>query len=123
HLRRDVRGAQRPGGGVAPELVGDQREIDESETAQRSSAVVLVDEQAGPAEFGPGTPVVGCEAVRIVAEAADPVRRHPLREEPCRGVAEELLIRTRIQQHACPFTPSSEHNALNTENTILIGYE
>ena len=64
----DVGRDQRSGRGVATELVGDEREVDEAVAADAAAAVGLGHEQRRPAELGAAAPVLGLEADRVVAQ-------------------------------------------------------
>ena len=68
--------------------------------ADAAAAVLLVDEQRRPAELGAPAPVLGVEAGRVVAEAAQLADGHLVVEEPRGRLAEELLVRAQLEQHS-----------------------
>ena len=93
-----VGGYQRARRGMATELVGDQGEVDEPVAADRSAAVLLTDQQGGPSQLRPASPVLRVEPDRIVAQPPDLGHRRPIGEELGRGVAQELLVGGEVQQ-------------------------
>ena len=95
----DICGQQWARRGMASELMGHQRQIGEPGPTDGSTTALLIDQQAGPAQFGTLAPVVLRISDGIVTETTEFGHRHLRRQEPVRGVPEELLIVGQLQQH------------------------
>ena len=94
-----VGGDERPRCGAATELVGHQREVDQSLPTDRSPAAVLADQQGRPSQLGATPPVLPVETVRMVAQPAQLLNGDQLPEEPGRGGGKQLLVGFEGQQH------------------------
>ena len=94
----DVGGCQGARCGMAAELVGDQREVDQPVATDRSATVLLADQQGRPSQFGAAPPVRCLESGGVVAEPPDLGHRCLVGEELGGGVAEELLVGRQVQQ-------------------------
>ena len=95
HVGRD----ERSGSSVAAEFVGEKAEVDQPGAADRAAPVLFAHQQRGPPEFGPAPPVRRIESGLVVAERAERVGRHLLRQESRHASAEESLIVAQAQQH------------------------
>ena len=109
-------------GGVAPELVGHEREVDDAVAADRAATVLPGDEQGGEPQLGAATPEVGDEAGRVVPEPPELGDGRLLPQEPRGGVPEELLICAQVQQHVslCPSVRSGAASTSLPSISILV---
>ncbi len=96
---------QRPGGGVAAELVGQEAQVDETVVPNGAPTVDLTDQQRRPPQLGAPAPVVAVEADRVVPQAPELADGDELVEQLRCGVREELLVGTQRQQHGSPYSP------------------